>query len=203
METGWQQGYPQPESVPGFLAATYDLSAYCPCGIGAIQKAPFRIARPPRWGRRSIMQLFWVHDEFFVTPALWSEVFRPFGIGKRPVILHQSGIELDSIVQLAIEADADANLNGVQSRACSFGQCSGRKYLPIESCGFPEPVETPAPLFRSRQFFGDGAYRIVWVTMPLYARLMKAQARGARFDFCKTPRPTAKDRWGVVRSKRA
>jgi len=47
----WHCGYPQPEDE--YLEVTYDLSAYCPsCGIGAVQRAPFRMKGEPRWFRQ-------------------------------------------------------------------------------------------------------------------------------------------------------
>lgn len=56
----WHHGYPQPETDFGYLNQTYDLSAYCTaCGIGAVEKAPFRMRGEPRWGRRGILQLNW------------------------------------------------------------------------------------------------------------------------------------------------
>lgn len=76
----WHHGYPQPDRDFGYLDITYDLAGYCEeCGIGAVQKAPFRFSREPKWGRRQILQVNWVFDEYFVTPELWKTVFKPSG----------------------------------------------------------------------------------------------------------------------------
>jgi hypothetical protein len=85
MTPDWHYGYPQPERKHGFLAATYDLSDYCSaCGIGRRQNAPFQMKGEPKWGKRQILQLNWVFDEFFVYPAVWESVFEPFGLEPIP-----------------------------------------------------------------------------------------------------------------------
>src|SRR4051812_45310897 len=51
MRPTWHHGYPQPDGDKGYLALTYDLSNYCSvCGIGAVQRAPFRFKSEPKWG---------------------------------------------------------------------------------------------------------------------------------------------------------
>ena len=51
--TSWT-GFPEPSDDNSYLTVTYDLTAYCTeCGAGGRQKAPFRILREPRWGRRT------------------------------------------------------------------------------------------------------------------------------------------------------
>src|SRR5262249_30101958 len=57
MDPRWHWSYPQPEDDFGFRSVTYDLSQYCStCGIGAVQKAAFRMKSEPRWGRNGILQ---------------------------------------------------------------------------------------------------------------------------------------------------
>lgn len=92
---GSEKGYPQPKGGFGYLKATYDLSDYCAaCGIGEKQRAPFRMKGEPKWGKKHIFQLNWVYDQYFVPPSIWEEVFRPFGIGRLPVLNHRTGEEL-------------------------------------------------------------------------------------------------------------
>jgi len=51
-------GYPQPEDGFGYLEATYDTTHYCRrCGIGAVQKAPFRFRAEPKAAHSQFMQL--------------------------------------------------------------------------------------------------------------------------------------------------
>lgn len=57
----WEHGYPQPED--GYKQTTYDDSAYCKeCGTGLVQKEPFRMRGEPRWGKHSLLTLFWIGD---------------------------------------------------------------------------------------------------------------------------------------------
>lgn len=96
----WHHGYPQPDDDFRYREITYNLDDFCEeCGIGLTQKAPFRFKREPRWGRNGIMQLNWVFDEFFVTPELYEEAFRPLGIAAMPVFDTKER-ELTSVVQL-------------------------------------------------------------------------------------------------------
>jgi hypothetical protein len=72
----FQQGFPQPRKDDfGYREANYDLTAYCNvCGVGLRQKAPFQMKGEPNWGRRGILQLNWVYDEYFVKPGVWATV---------------------------------------------------------------------------------------------------------------------------------
>ena len=81
LESEWHCGYPQPDKLDlGYRAATYDLAHYCErCGTGLRQRAPFRMNGEPAWGRKGILQLNWVFDEYFVTPEVWARAFEPFG----------------------------------------------------------------------------------------------------------------------------
>ena len=40
----------------------------------------------PKWGRRGVLQLNWVFDEYFATPEVWASFFEPHGIECRPVM---------------------------------------------------------------------------------------------------------------------
>jgi len=59
----WHNQYPQPDDF-GYEAITYDATRICSkCGIELKQIAPFSIERNPKWGKRNIVQLYWVYDE--------------------------------------------------------------------------------------------------------------------------------------------
>lgn len=69
MVASWHHGFPMPDLDDGYLECTYDTTNMCiECGIGASQRAPFRMSGEPKWGRNDILQLNWVFDAFFVTP---------------------------------------------------------------------------------------------------------------------------------------
>lgn len=184
MQPSWHWGYPQPDAEFGYLRATYDTSALCACGLGGRQVSAFRMKRAPPWGNRHILQLNWVFDEFFVRPDVWEAVFAAFGIEQRPALLHATGAPIPSAVQLVISSEVDAQLEGLQFRTCPFKRCRGVKYFPKAGCRLPPPVDIPAPIFRSRQAFGDAAYKIVYVSMDLYAAIYSAGLRGASFERC-------------------
>src|SRR5215831_10817776 len=95
------QGYPQPDHDFGYRNITYDCSDFCEaCGTGLRQIAPFRFLRPPTWGKKSVLQLNWVFDEYFVKPDVWRDVFKPLGVASLPVLLHKTGEVIDSVVQI-------------------------------------------------------------------------------------------------------
>src|SRR5262249_23183770 len=116
----WHHGYPQPEKDFGFLHMTYDPTSLCRLGTGAVQMAPFRIKNEPKWGRRGILQLNWIFDEYFVRPEVWHGVFQPLGVRCRPVLLHSTGNEAASIVQLDIDTYIDVGVEGIRFKSCPF-----------------------------------------------------------------------------------
>lgn len=73
----WENGYPMPDNDSGHLKLTYDTSDYCEqCGIGKRQKAPFRIRIQPKWGTKSMFELYWILDEIFVRKEIYESVFK-------------------------------------------------------------------------------------------------------------------------------
>ena len=153
----WHYGYPQPKpDVSGYREATYDLSEYCEeCGIGLKQKAPFQMKGGPKWGRRGILQLNWVFDEYFVTPNLWTRAFKPRGIGCRQV-LNTRGTKLETVVQLAVTEEVDLITEGLQFERC--GPCGRVRYLPSLRGFFPPLLHEPISyMAKTRDYFGSGA----------------------------------------------
>ncbi|TWP54351.1 hypothetical protein FKR81_02045 [Lentzea tibetensis] len=178
LEPSWHHGYPQPED--DYLSATYDLSDYCEeCGIGARQKAPFRMKGEPKWGKKSLLQLNWIFDEFFVTPALWEAVFRPLGVPRQPV-LGKNDVELATVVQLVVVDEVQIDSSGLAATRCP--SCGRVKYLPVTRGFFPAPVGDPgAPLVRTIQYFGSGAsaFRPVVAEQRVARALSDHKAQGA------------------------
>lgn len=187
LQPEWHHGYPQPgEMTFGYLKATYDLSRYCHhCGIGKVQNAPFQMKGEPKWGRRGILQLHWVFDEYFVRPDVWTEVFEQHRISFRPV-LSTKGTELKTVVQLVIQAEASVALEGLQDVRC--GACGRVKYSPVQRGEFPALDSTPgAAMAKTVEYFGSGASasRRVLVSKELAADLIRTDLRGV------TMRPVA------------
>ncbi len=177
----WHHGYPQPdEDNFGYRKATYDLADYCSeCGSGAKQKAPFQMKGEPKWGRNSILQLNWVFDEYFVTPEVWTKIFKPHGIGHRPVT-NKKGVELQTVVQLLIEEEVHVVTDGLPGERCA--SCGRMKYLPVVRGPFPPISGTPsAQLVKTKESFGSGgrSYKGVLLSQALGSALQSEKIRGA------------------------
>ncbi len=182
----WHHGYPEPSDTNEYRELTYNLDEYCTkCGIGKRQKAPFRFKKAPIWGKNNILQLNWIFDEYFVKPEIWHDLFEPFGIDCRPVVLNRTGNILDSVVQLDLTELAElSDLGDAPFNKCD--SCGRVKYLPITRGFQPAPKATHSAMFRSNQFFGSGASanRMVMVSHDLFAKAQIADLKGVSFQPC-------------------
>jgi rubredoxin len=179
-------GYPQPEEKNGYLCASYDLAEYCPhCGIGKKQVEPLRLKGAPALADNSILQLNWIFDEFFVSRATWEAVFKPQGIGMRPAVVHRTGAEITSAVQLAIPDVCDLAFDEVSDfEECRA--CGRQKHSPVFRGFLPEPISPSAMIVKSSQSFGSGAlaFKLVLVSDALYQRFKEVGLKGAKFWAC-------------------
>ncbi len=183
---GLQKGYPQPAGNFGYLKATYNLSDFCAlCGVGAKQAAPFRMKGEPKWGKKRIFQLNWVYDEYFVLPAVWEDVFRPFGVGCLPVLDHRSGNELQTVVQLEIKDTAKPNLSlGGKYPSETCASCRRTKFLPICRGFFPAFEQDPLFLIcKAQEYFGSGAsaWNATVVNGSVYKAIQNHKLSGVMF----------------------
>ncbi len=106
---GWFQmsgrsvrGYPQPEREFEYLKIVYGEPCFR-CGIFERQVAPFRFKKSV--GMPSgFTQLNWVHDVFFVLPAILEEITKAgiTGVSPGPAVYHHTGEECADRVQLLI-----------------------------------------------------------------------------------------------------
>jgi len=175
----WHCGYPQPDE--DYLSATYDLSAYCTvCGIGAKQRAAFRMNNEPNWRNNGILQLNWVFDEFFVKPIVWEMVFEPLGIPCRSV-LNNEGAELKNVVQLTTTADeVDVVTDQLKAHRCE--SCGRLKYEPVVRGWFPSLRTMPGlDLAKTKQHFGSGkrSFKGVLISQRCAAKLAGTGVLGA------------------------
>jgi hypothetical protein len=176
-------GYPQPEE--GYGKITYDNSNGCDqCRMDLVQQLPFRMKSEPKWGRRGVIGLNWVFDEYFARPEIWREVFEPFGVKSRPVLKHRQGTELETVVQLDIteRATAPVRTAGLASNPCPV--CGRMRYSYPRY--FPYPAfEAPQSLhiFKSQEYFGDGGASHRWtiVSQEMYRWILKKKVRGVGF----------------------
>jgi len=175
----WHCGYPQPED--GYLEVTYDLSGYCPaCGIGAVQRGPFRMKGEPKWGRNEILQLNWVFGEFFAKPALWSRAFERVGVQSRAVLDADRASPLSTVVQLVVADEVDVDAAGLPFETCS--RCHRPKLHPHARGFFPPVLQVDGErVVRSRQWFGSGASAYQVVLAPAAVVRALKGVRGVTF----------------------
>lgn len=183
----WHHGYPEPADSFEYIDRTFNQGNFCKdCGIGLVQVAPFRIKKPPVWGEKSILQLNWVFDQYFVRPDVWEAVFKPRGIGCRPVLLNSTSVEVESIVQLDISDVAALDMTACNTKQkCAL--CGREKYTPISRGFYPAPIPiADASMFRSSQYFGSGAvaHRVVLVSASMYRSMKAANIKGVDFKPC-------------------
>jgi hypothetical protein len=175
----------QPEEDFKYLNSTYDLSNYCSkCGIGAVQKESFRMKKEPKWGKRGILQLNWVFDQYFVLPDVWRDVFKIFDIPFLPVIHHRSGKKLSTVLQLSnLENTELENIDSYPYEICN--ECERKKYLPISIGRFPKLKIIPkSHIVRTKEHFGSGgsAFNGVIVSQELYKQIRKYNLKGVSFN---------------------
>lgn len=183
-----QHGYPQPEDENfGRPASDFDLSDYCSeCGIGAVQTGHFRMRGEPKWGRRHLMQLNWVFDEYFAVPDAFSRIFAPLGIEQRSVLKGQTNQPLRSATQLYVPQALDGPLamGDHPFEVCSA--CKRPKYLPFTRGFFPAMTTPPSSsvhLVKSREWFGSGgsAFRMLFMSQHLFRAIRQHKLRGLSF----------------------
>lgn len=176
----WHFGYPEPRDH--FPASTYDLSAYCEdCGVGLVQRAPFMLRGEPRWGTRSVLQLNWVFDEYFVRPELWRTLFKPRGVDYQAVI-DRKHRPLATVVQLVIRDRVHIVTEGLAGERCP--RCGRSKYAPVKRGRFPALLSTPrSALARTAEYFGSGrnAYNGVVVHPGLASELRAGRFTGVSY----------------------
>lgn len=178
----WHHGYPQPDEQ--YRKLIYELNDWCSqCGIGQRQKAPFRMKKEPKWGKKGILQLNWVFDEFFVKPGVWESVFRPHNIKARTVH-NTKGVPLTEVLQLEITNDADIDVSCANLEGTECEQCGQTKYLPFTRGFFPPLVgSSQSRIVRIRQWFGSGysAFNPILVSKELVADLLAHKVKGVSF----------------------
>jgi len=178
----WHHGYPQPEVGDEYRSLTYDPTDYCDeCRVGLRQVAAFRMAREPKWGKRGIMQLYFVYGELFVKPEVWERVFKPAGVLCRPVE-NRSGAELKTEVQLVVEEDVSVETTGHSTQQC--GKCgNARPNQPLRGF-FPMMRSRPCrPIARTNEYFESWgeAHRCVLVRKDLYRAIEENGVQGATY----------------------
>ncbi len=183
MFANWHFGYPMPDEGFGFLRTTYAGTGCDACGVGHVQQAPFAMRAQPKWGRRHIMKLHWITDEFFVSKDTHAKVFAPFGIQCREVLHFKTQRPLDNVVQLCVpQTEVKAELPQ-HDEVCT--QCGRGKYnWPVRGY-FPRLDRTEKlPMFKTQSDFGSGGScgKAIIVSQELYTSIVENRLRGCYFE---------------------
>lgn len=181
----WHLGYPMPDGDLGYLELTYKLDDYCfKCGIGKIQKSPFRMKNEPGWGERHILQLNWIFDEYFIRPEIYNKIFEPLGVEKIPVLHYKTEKELETVVQIKIDRNAEVGLNIYDLPFEKCKECNRIKYLPHTRGMFPKITrDLDNYIFKTKEYFGSGASanKNVIINKELYRKLIENKIKGIHF----------------------
>jgi hypothetical protein len=202
-------GYPQPED--GYALATYD-STYCyRCGIGSVQRIPFRFRSEPNARHSQFLQLNWVFDEFFVRPEVVAGMKEAgiTGVAFGPALHNKTGRTLETIRQLMVLSVVSAALDvvGLQPVTCKTDNEEGPpwsgggqpRYPPdYPYCGRikyhwpqtralrfrPQPFASTPDIVKSFEWFGSGgsASRAVLVSERFVGTIEKHRWRGVKWD---------------------
>lgn len=183
LNPSWHHGYPQPEDE--YKKAIYDTAHYCEqCGVGGVQRAPFRMRGEPKWGTKQILQLNWVFGEYFVTPDTWERVFKPLGVEQLLVFNHRTGLPLKTVVQLLVPARATAPIDPDRLPTETCQVCKRTKYQPIARGRFPHVwLPKGAHMAKTIDWFGSGGsgWQAVIVSSQVYEGMQAHKVRGAEF----------------------
>lgn len=204
-------GYPQPEEDFGYQEATYNLSEHCPiCGIGGVQKAPFRLRAELKASHSQIVQLNWVFDEFFLREEA-REGLRGAGITGIDYVaplLHKNDRPSERVAQMVVKTRLRPALDptGLQPVTCKPQNeewSPGQRLRPAELegrlyCGrvkyhsmhkgpfrFDRNAFAGAPdVVKSHEWFGSGgsAHRLVIVSQRFRQAVVTAKWRGVSFE---------------------
>jgi len=186
----WEFEYPQPDDDFEYTSITYDSSNYCKkCGAGLKQIEPFSIKKSPKWGKRNIVQLFWIHDEYFVSGSLKSKIEAESEIlNFRSVNKYKKKGEsepFDDIFQIDIAQTVDLHMPKDSAHShCAV--CNRKKYVPITRDFFHRPQKDDFTIAHSLQTFGSGysAYHAVLISKDIYNLFNRIGVKGITYVPC-------------------
>ncbi|MGI9388490.1 MAG: hypothetical protein ACR2O1_00405 [Boseongicola sp.] len=199
-------GYPQPERNFGYVKEVYEKKGYCEgCGIGARQKAPFRIRKEFGARHSHFLQLNWVFDEFFVRAPVVEALIDAgvTGISWQAPVIHKSGAPSAEVEQMMVENSMMPSLDakGFPTVTCKANNEEGRPHQEGDSgpyCGRMKFHRNPAlqlrfdastfectpDIVKTAEWFGSGgsAFRLILVSQKVYRLITEAGWRGVEFE---------------------
>jgi len=180
----WHFEYPQPTDDLAYKAITYDSTKICSkCGVEQKQIASFSIKKNPKWGKRNIVQLNWIFDEYFVSGVLKSQLENECIRFKfRFVNKYLTNDRLDDIFQLDIDRTIDLDMS-TETIFARCNVCNQIKYLPHTKGFFPHPKDVDFTIAYSKQYFGRGnnAHHAVLINKNVYVLFKKLGVNGISY----------------------
>jgi hypothetical protein len=174
----WANGYPMNDSDFGYRKTTYNDDNFCnTCGIGLVQKEPFRLKKAPNWGgSKKMFSLNWVYDELFVKKEVYESLFKSKGTECEKVLLYKKETIIEDTVQLILPVtEVSLNVEGYPNEVCK--DCNRLRYDLINKGFFPSFKEDidGLQIFKSKEWFGTGANarKYIFVLQELRKELLK------------------------------
>lgn len=189
MLSEWHFGYPQPEDGFAYEHTTYKADSGCrECGVGLVQAQSFSVRKQPAWRAKSIAQLNWVFDEFFVSSMLKRQLMeRNLPIQFMDVLKYPKGTPFDDMFQIVIDRKVDIDSSLLIGAASTCPVCGRMKY-PGQTRGFfPEPEEKDFLIARTGLFFGSGhaAHNYILISKEMYTIFKELKVKGVSYVPCK------------------
>lgn len=203
LSTSGHFGYPQPED--DYISVTYDTTNFCEhCGIGAVQRAPFRFRSEPKAPHSHFLKFNWVFDELFILPAVMERFQQAdvSGIDYGIPVIHKNNQPLVTRWQLHINTILPPVLytQGLQTVTCCLNNEETRQthnpttQITTPFCGrvkyhlthhglraFQRKAFSGMPDFiKSSEWFGSGcrAFRLILVSNKVANMILDEKWRG-------------------------
>ncbi len=202
IRTGEYQ-YPQPADDFGYLNFTFNLDNYCDnCGIGKVQKAPFRLKTEPKQKNNQFWGLHWEFGSIFIREKAKNilEKEKIKGIKFSKPVLHKKNLEIEGFYQLHIETILDKGFDNYNSQliTCRFNNeenwhnkknkdyCGRIKYHHPMIGGylFDKHIFNPKyDIVETKEYFGSGgsAFRLQIVSKRFKTIVEKNKLKGISF----------------------
>lgn len=150
-------GYPKPEN--SYMDVTFDTSEMCPrCHMGAIQNNSFRVGKVSKHGFWRFLS--WEPDKFFVSDAVYDEVFSEYGIPRIPLLTGSKKV-IEGISQLVIPRTDELLKPDYDLETCPV--CGRQRYVATQIPHTPyfKLHEHPLPgIYQTKEIFGHGWYAV-------------------------------------------
>ena len=215
--SGWKSiiaehsGYPQPEGDFTWFFSVYDISNGCStCGIGKIQKSPFKVKGFPAKKQNHFFCLNWVNDELFISNEIKEcfEAEQITGIKFIHPIGYVTGFEITDYWQIIISDCIDRKVenNNLIEEKCEMPKdskqvkflkanksrlvegpfCGSIKYNFPQTEGFiykKEAFSDCNDFMKSNEWFGSGgsSSKATFISDKVYRIISKNKFKGMHF----------------------